>query len=196
MFTEIIFVVMRGRVYIISVVVFMFAVVFLNADVNFSQNKYKYVGVNTCISGCHKLEEQGNQYEVWKNSKHSGAFRTLQTAAAESIAVSLGYLTPAYETPQCIRCHVLGKDIDESELLGTFDLTQGVQCESCHGPGSAYKKLSVMKDSAKAVSKGLIIHTEKEKWCISCHNPESPTYVPFDYEPLWKMIAHNKFKQE
>lgn len=174
----------------------MMVIVLLKAEDNLSQSKYKYVGVNTCIKGCHESAAQGNQYEVWKNSKHSGAFLTLQTEAADSIAASLGYLTPASETKQCIKCHVLGKDFDESELISTFDMTQGVQCESCHGPGSSYKKLSVMKDSAKAVSKGLIIHSEKEKWCITCHNPESPTYIPFDYEPLWEIIAHNKFKPE
>ncbi len=187
---------MKKLFYIPSIVLIIFALILFKADENNSQSKYKYVGVNTCIGACHKSEAQGNQYEVWENSKHSKAFLTLQTEAADSIARSLGFETPAAETKECIKCHTLGIDADESELQSSFDMAQGVQCESCHGPGSEYKSLSVMKDSAEAVSKGLIIHTEKEKWCITCHNPESPTYIPFDYEQLWEMIAHNKIKPE
>ncbi|MCB0727072.1 MAG: cytochrome c family protein [Ignavibacteriae bacterium] len=187
---------MKNLLYIPSIILLITALVLFKADENISQPKYKYVGVNTCIGACHQSEELGNQYEVWNNSQHSKAFLTLQSEAADSIARSLGYETPAEDTRFCIRCHTLGIDVDESELQSSFDMTQGVQCESCHGPGSEYKKLSVMKDSAEAVNKGLIIHTEKENWCITCHNPESPTYIPFDYEPLWEMIAHNKIKPE
>ena len=187
---------MRSLIYISSLGILIPAIILFKANDNYSQSEYNYVGVKTCTNGCHELEEQGNQYEVWENSGHSQAFHELQTEAADSIAISLGYETPASETKECIRCHVLGKDIDESLLTESFDISQGVQCESCHGPGSAYKELSIMKDSAEAVSKGLIIHKEKENWCITCHNTESPTYIPFDYEPLWKMIAHNKIKTE
>ena len=88
----------------------------MKAEDNFSQTKYKYVGVNTCVFACHESEAQGNQYEVWKNSKHSEAYLILLTSDADSIARSLGYVTPAAETRQCIKCHVLGKDFDESEL--------------------------------------------------------------------------------
>jgi len=85
-------------------------------------------------------------------------------------------------------------DIDESEFLGSFDLSQGVQCESCHGPGSEYKKLEVMKDPEQSMAKGLIVHKEKEEFCNNCHNPESPTFFEFDYDPMWEMIAHPKPK--
>lgn len=183
---KIVFLILSG---IISILLF-------NADKNISQTKNKYVGVNTCIGACHKTETQGNQLEVWQNSKHAGAFLTLQTLQADSIALSKGFNTPASETPECIKCHVLGNDIDESELAGSFDKAQGVQCESCHGPGSEYKKLSVMKERETAIENGLIIHKEKEKFCISCHNPESPTFFEFNYEPMWEMIAHYKPKEK
>lgn len=168
--------------------------VFIFSESNYSQSKYKYVGVNTCVGACHKTEAQGNQLSVWKESAHSKAFLTLQTPEADSIALSKGFYTPASETPQCIKCHSLGTDADENELKASFDINQGVQCESCHGPGSGYSKLSVMKDRESAMSKGLIIHTEKEKFCVQCHNPESPTFFQFDYEPMWKQIAHPKPK--
>lgn len=159
-----------------------------------SQTMNKYVGANTCVGACHNSESQGDQYRIWSESAHSKAFLTLETEIADSIARSKGFITAASETPQCVKCHVLGKEIDESELQGSFDKRQGIQCESCHGPGSEYKKLSVMKDKDEAVANGLIIHTEKQKFCIQCHNEESPTYFNFDYDQMWEMIAHPKPK--
>ena len=35
-----------------------------------------------------------------------------------------------------------------------------VQCEVCHGPGSAYKTISLMKDKGKAVAAGLKLYKD------------------------------------
>lgn len=183
---------LRLRILLLCGIAVLF--LFVNSTAINSQVKNKYVGVNTCVGACHNTAKQGDQLLIWKESAHSRAFLNLQTYKADSIARSRGYFTLAAETPQCVKCHVLGTEIDESLLLGSFDKSQGVQCESCHGPGSEYKKLSVMKQRNKAMAKGLILHSEKEKFCIQCHNEESPTYFEFDYEPMWKMIAHQKPK--
>ncbi len=42
-----------------------------------------------------------------------------------------------------------------------------LDCESCHGPGSEYKSLTVMKDTEKAKAAGLVIPTAT--FCGSCH---------------------------
>lgn len=165
-------------------------VTFFNGNENSSQEKYKYIGVNTCVSTCHKSESQGSQEKIWSESKHAKAFQTLQTLRADSIALSKGFNTPAAETPECVRCHTTGLITDESEFKETYEISQGVQCESCHGPGSEYKSLSVMNDRESAIAKGLVIYSEKEKFCIQCHNSDSPTYFEFNYEPMWEMIAH------
>lgn len=182
------------KIFYLFLVLNILNIVLFFSDISRSQSKFKYVGVNTCIGACHKTEAQGNQLEIWRNSKHSNAFIALQNDRADSIALSKGFLAPAAESQQCVKCHTLGKNIDESELLNSFDKSQGVQCESCHGPGSQYRKNSVMKNKDYAVSKGLIIHSEKEKFCIQCHNEESPTYFEFNYDPMWEMIAHPKPK--
>ncbi|HEX2787617.1 MAG TPA: cytochrome c family protein [Ignavibacteria bacterium] len=161
----------------------------------YSNAPFKYVGVTTCVGACHKSESQGNQYEIWQNSKHSQAFKTLQTPEADKLAKEKGFTTPAAETPQCVKCHVLGKDIDMSELESTFNKEDGVQCETCHGPGSDYKKLNIMKDRAKSEANGLIIHKEKEAFCTNCHNPESPSYKEFNYDQFWAQIKHPKPKE-
>ena len=160
-----------------------------------TSSQFKYVGVTTCVGACHKSEQQGNQLSIWQNTKHSLAFKTLQTPEADKIAKEKGFNTPAAETPQCVKCHVLGKDIDASELEAGFKKEDGVQCETCHGPGSEYKKLSIMKDREKSKENGLIIHTEREAFCTGCHNSESPTFKSFNYDEMWAKIQHPKPKQ-
>ena len=155
---------------------------------------FKYVGVTSCVGACHKSESQGRQLSIWEESKHSQAYKVLQTPEADKIAQEKGFTTPAAETPQCLKCHVLGKELDPSEFEDSFNKEDGVQCETCHGPGSEYKKLSIMKDKEKSKENGLIIHTEKEAFCTTCHNSESPTFKEFNYEAMWEKIKHTKPK--
>ena len=183
---------MKRNVYVIPVLI-LFSMVFLFAFApeNVHQS-YKYVGVDGCTKACHKTDAAGKQLDIWKASKHSNAFKSLTTPEADKIAQEKGFTTPAAETPQCVKCHVLGKDIDPSELTDGFKKEDGVQCETCHGPGSEYKTMSIMKDRDKALANGLIIHTDKEQFCKTCHNPESPTYKEFVYDTFWAQISHMK----
>lgn len=153
--------------------------------------QFKYVGAVKCAGACHKSDSQGKQLDIWQNSKHSNAWKTLETPEADKIAKDKGFTTKASETPACVKCHVLGKDIDASEFTETFDKTQGVQCESCHGAGSEYKAMSIMKDKAKAIENGLIVGSG-EASCKGCHNSESPTFKEFKYDEMWAKIKHQK----
>lgn len=45
--------------------------------------------------------------------------------------------------------------------------TPPLDCESCHGPGSEYKALAIMKDPEKARAAGLVIPTAT--FCAKCH---------------------------
>ena len=69
-------------------------------------------------------------------------------------------------------------------------MEDGVQCETCHGAGSDYKSLKVMKDKQLAMKNGLEMHDNIEEFCKSCHNPESPTFVEFKFEESWNKIKH------
>jgi len=42
-----------------------------------------------------------------------------------------------------------------------------LECESCHGMGSEYKVMTVMKDAAKAKAAGLV--NPEAKFCQTCH---------------------------
>jgi len=190
----------KSKIFILKMIIIVFAgatiIVLANPTQYQSQSIPKYVGVNTCVGACHKSEAQGKQLDIWKDSKHAKAFETLQTPEADKIANDKGFTTAAAETKECVKCHVLGKDLEECEFESTFDKTQGVQCESCHGPGSEYKKISIMKDREKSKAAGLIIHTKREAFCTGCHNSESPTFVEFNYEEAWAKIKHGKPAKE
>ncbi|MFZ1517387.1 MAG: cytochrome c family protein [Ignavibacteriaceae bacterium] len=174
---------------------FLVSLILLPASALISQNGYTYIGVDGCAM-CHKTEKQGSQQSIWKNSKHSQAFETLKTEKANQIAKEKGFQTPASETPECLKCHVTGYNLDASMLGKKFKVEDGVQCETCHGPGSAYKDMKVMKDKDLAIKNGLVVHEKLESFCTSCHNVESPTFVDINIEEAWQKIKHNVPKTE
>jgi len=148
-----------------------------------------YVGVEVC-GMCHKSEKAGKQLDIWKSSKHSQAYQALLTPAADSIAKSRGSSNPAIKTEECLSCHVTTYNVDASLIGPKYKKEDGVQCETCHGPGSNYKAISVMKDKALAAANGLTLVTNLETFCVKCHNEKSPTYVKQDINVMWEKIKH------
>ncbi len=178
---------MRNNSFLIQIALFL--IVGFSTNV-VSQNKF--VGVQKCAM-CHKAEKYGNQIKKWESDPHSKAFNTLQTAKADKIAKEKGYKTKAAETPECLDCHVPQHNLSANLLTKDFNFSDGVQCESCHGAGSEYKAMPIMKDHAKAVKNGLIDYKNEkdiEKMCVSCHNPKSPAYKPFNFKEMWTKIQH------
>lgn len=149
----------------------------------------KFVGVDAC-SMCHKTEKQGEQLKIWKESKHSQAYQTLKTEEADNIAKSLGFEKPAVELDNCLRCHASGYNVEAEKLGPKFKVEDGVQCETCHGAGSEYQAMSVMKDKQKSIEKGLVVHENLENFCTDCHNAESPTFVEINIQEQWEKIKH------
>lgn len=151
----------------------------------------QYIGVKVC-GMCHKTDKQGSQLTIWENSKHSKAFEVLKTEAADKVAKDKGFNTPASETPECLKCHVSGYEVDKALLGPKFKMEDGVQCETCHGPGSEYKSNEIMKDRALAVENGLLVYENTEALCLHCHNEESPSFKGFNFEEMWEKIKHPK----
>jgi hypothetical protein len=150
----------------------------------------KYVGVKVC-SMCHKAESKGKQFDIWSKSKHAEAYKTLTGPKAAEIAKAKGLKKAANESPECLECHVINADAKMTEK--TFDMKDGVQCEVCHGAGSTYKTMTIMKDKAKAIAAGLIAFKDdaaKEAFCKNCHNDKSPTFKEFKFKDSWAKIQH------
>jgi hypothetical protein len=136
---------------------------------------------------CHGAKT-GDQWKIWTESAHARAYATLASAASAKIAADMGLGDPQQEAA-CLKCHAtkasLGKDVVVN-AKAAYDVSEGVGCEACHGPGSDYKARKVMLDPEAAKAAGLIMNTG----CRKCHNEESPTFKKFDYETQWVAIAH------
>jgi hypothetical protein len=187
-----------GRIgFVLPLVVAFSAALLLGAGAA-SAKDHQYVGVKKCKT-CHKKEAIGNQYGKWMDAEHSKAYDTLASEDAKKLAAKKGIDDPQ-KAGECLKCHVTAYDVAPALVAKKFDVTKGVQCESCHGAGKDYRKKKIMVDQEKSKARGLII--PDEKLCLECHNDESPSWDPskytlangskagFDFEQAKEKIAH------
>lgn len=156
----------------------------------FAAGEAHYVGADKCAKMCHKSTAKGEQLPIWQKSKHAQAFATLATPAALESAKKAGVTGDPQKADACLKCHVTGFEAAATLKDSTYSTKDGVSCEACHGAGSAYAKLSVMKDKKASAAAGMIEPTEAV--CVKCHNKESPNYKPFVFADAVKAIAHPK----
>ena len=140
----------------------------------------RYTGPGSCASTtCHGSVSPRsdnrvlqNEYSTWiVKDKHSKAYASLTGATGERMAAILG-LKKAETAPKCLACHAL--DVPVAERARTFDLSEGVSCENCHGPAAAWLGPHTERDwtHQKSLAAGmydtrdLAKRTEK---CLSCH---------------------------
>lgn len=122
--------------------------------VNLRDSKPVFASQSACAA-CHPA-----QAEQWRGTGHARAYETL----AE----------PDRNRAECLECHVTGFGVAGGFGSG-LDL-RGVQCESCHGPGSLHPALRIGR-TRKAV----------EPSCRACHTPsQSPG---FNLPEAWKKVA-------
>ena len=155
--------------------------------------QFEYVGVSKCKM-CHKSEKSGAQFTLWENSKHAKAFEALASPKSMEIAKAKGIEDPQ-KSESCLKCHATAAMVPAEKRAAGVVLEDGVTCEACHGPGSEYKKNSVMKaiynGEEKGETYGLLMPTVET--CTRCHNEESPTWdksKPFDFKAMSEKIAH------
>ena len=170
---------MSSRKFLVVMVLAIFAAGALQAQ------NFKYIGAAKCKM-CHMKAPKGEQYNVWLKGPHANAMKTLASDESKKIATEMGIADPTTDAA-CVKCHSTVGHID-SKLAAGLKSSEGVSCESCHGPGSMYKSASVMKNRELALKKGMILPTEEV--CLTCHNEESPTYKEFNYADKVALIAH------
>lgn len=117
---------------------------------------------------CHK-----DEYETWKNSRHSHAFAALEEKQR------------MFDS-NCVGCHSLGfRDRGFISVKATPQFAN-VHCESCHGPGAEH---------IKAPTAGNYKTPPKNQSCLVCHDRDNSP--DFNFEKYWPVIAHkNSFKPE
>jgi len=153
----------------------------------------KYTGPGSCAStACHGAitpqnvnEVLQNEYSTWiVKDKHAQSYKALTGMVGERMAGILG-LGKAESAPRCLACHALNPP---AELRSrTFDVTEGVSCESCHGPASGWLGPHTERNwtHAQSVAAGMVdtrdVARRTEK-CLSCHLGGEEKYV--DHEMI------------
>ena len=165
----------------------MLCLVFFMGSTVIAQNKY--VGANACKM-CHNSATKGDQFKKWQASKHSQAMASLSSPKSVEWGKANGGVDASKEA-KCLKCHSTLGSVDQT-LKGALTSEEGVSCESCHGAGSAYKGMAIMKVQADAVKAGLVIPDEKT--CLVCHakGAGNPFEKDFNFADYSAKIAHKK----
>lgn len=125
-----------------------------------------YVGARAC-GQCHDGAGMGNQYSKWLTTKHSKAYAVLSLPESVEITKRSGLRGQPWKEPICLGCHSTASTAEDWEKDDAFRPEDGLQCESCHGPGSEYMSEEVMRNRAEAMKAGLRLPNEDT--CLGCH---------------------------
>ncbi len=153
----------------------------------------KYTGPGSCSStSCHgsvkpRAESRifQNEYSIWVvKDKHAKAYDALTGPIGERMARILG-LGKSEQATKCLACHSL--DVPAEARAKTFELSEGVSCESCHGAASAWLGPHTTRSwtHEQSVAAGmydtrnLARRTEK---CLTCHLGTQEKFV--DHEMI------------
>jgi hypothetical protein len=169
-------------------IVFVFAVFTMGT---LAQDKdFKYVGAKNCKM-CHSSKKSGEAFKIWEASAHAKAYLTLASEESKAIGKKMGIEDPQ-KSDKCLSCHITGHGQPASKFEKTYLMEEGVSCEACHGAGSAYNPMKIMKQikagEVKAADYGLLVPNEAS--CKTCHNEKSPTFKGFDFKKYTAQIAH------
>lgn len=148
----------------------------------------KYTGPGSCASpSCHGSVQvrtdtsvQQNEYSTWVvKDKHAGAYAVLSNDVAKRMARLIGLGEPSKEA-RCLGCHSLNPPQDQRARNFVDSTTDGVSCESCHGP--SYNWLGkhtatarggetgwTHEDSVKAGMTDLRDLGNRTQQCLTCH---------------------------
>ena len=141
----------------------------------------KYIGPGSCAAtSCHGSVKPiagsrilQNEYSTWiLQDKHSRAYQALTGDLGERIAHILKLGARAEESPKCLACHALYTTPDERGRA--FEISEGVSCENCHGPASAWLGPHTTRawSHEKSLALGMtdtrnVIHRTAK--CLECH---------------------------
>lgn len=141
----------------------------------------KHEGAASCASSlCHgssrPLDAHGalqNEYVTWSQfDPHSGAYRALLGARSRQMAARLG-IGPPEKAPQCLACHA--EVVPAARRSPRHQVSDGVACESCHGPASAWLPThhqSPAVTHADNLARGLVALERpavRAETCTACH---------------------------
>ncbi len=137
----------------------------------------KFLGATSCSSSaCHGGGGKNqNQYLVWlaQDFHSERPFATLTTARSKQIAEALRIQEPTTDT-RCASCHSPLHQVPEARRAEAFKVSEGVSCESCHGPAESWLRSHTRADWTHADRvfagmrdlKNLYVRANT---CVACH---------------------------
>lgn len=144
------------------------------------QMSAKYVGPGSCAaSACHGSVQPRNTTKVLQNEystwivqdRHSRAYAALLKPRSQRMAKILKIGDPQHAR-ECLVCHAL--DVPKAQMARPVDLSDGVSCESCHGPASKWLGPHVQSNASYSamVKLGLVDNRNlitRSRTCLRCH---------------------------
>lgn len=152
----------------------------LKASASDPQPVGKYVGPGSCsASACHgsisprnTTKVLQNEYSTWvTEDRHARAYSALTGSLGRQMSAILK-IGPAEKAQRCLVCHAISEP--EARKARAFDISEGVSCESCHGPSSEWigPHIQPTAKHADMVRLGLIDNknlTVRSEKCLTCH---------------------------
>jgi len=146
---------------------------------------YSYVGSGVCFA-CHADGPGDGPAGQWIASRHSRSFHTLSSDQSKGLAAAredYKDITQPSQDGRCLMCHLTAAQNPDAVFYEGYDPRQGVGCEGCHGPGSAYMDPAIMADREAFLANGGRIPDELT--CRGCHRDEA-----FDFLTRLEWIRH------
>jgi hypothetical protein len=146
------------------------------------------LGAQTCgTSTCHAADKPWPnsavsqvEHKVWtERDPHSKSFKALESERGQAIARRVGY-GDATTADKCLGCHA--HNVPEETREGTFDISEGVTCEACHGPASRWLGVhsSGLYYYSRNLEAGMYPTTDasaRADLCLGCHVGEGDRFV-------------------
>lgn len=136
-----------------------------------------HLGAGSCAAqACHGgAAEARQEYKIWATrDRHSRAYEALTKELGRRIGARLG-VTPT-EAKECLTCH----GTTGVEAAATFDPSDGVSCELCHGGAQkwlgahvtpAWRKLTPAAKAQRGF-RDLTTPARRAAACVGCHVAE------------------------
>jgi hypothetical protein len=137
----------------------------------------KFLGANSCASsGCHGGGgAKQNQFLTWslKDFHSQRPPATLTTARSKQISDALE-IKDSTADARCTSCHAPLHEVPENLRGENFKVSEGVSCESCHGPAEKWLRPHTRTDYTRADRtatgmrdlQNLYVHANT---CVACH---------------------------